>query len=355
MKHSGSICSKKILLIVSCIALIISGALLSIEYIPQKNYSIKNEESSLVYLGEYVGISYSPTVEQVSDDEINQAILYNLYSHSYTEPITDRTHVVSGDVVYYDLVICHNNDIIQVKNDICRVIGKTINFPELEEQLLKTEVGKTFKFSYIVPEDSESIYNGETLVIEGTLLSVNRLIEFDLNDDFVKSYFGVNTVSDFHDMIKSTLSASKDEEQKDYDFYSIIKVICNNSKFIINKSELNEMYEATLSKYDKIAYTYDMEIDTYVKNILNMNMGSFKKYCREECLFIIESNFVLTEICNRENFIITDAEYKAKYDEYGYSQLDLLRSPELKNDVTSIIINEKIKDFLIQVSVAETN
>lgn len=89
-------------------------------------------------------------------------------------------------------------------------------------------------------------------------------------------------------------------------------------EFEIDQYEIAAYSTYLVGEYKKIAYVYDMELNSYVTNILGQDINSFYQYCYEYGEYEIKRYLVIGAIFNDMGFVINDDEYKEMCRAVGY-------------------------------------
>lgn len=320
----------------------------------EENYTIsKHKNSQIISLYNYRNIKYTPICTQITEDDINDAITSILISNSSTEKVTNRSDVRCGDTVYVDYLVLYEENILQVYNQIKIAIGKGLFNEQFESNLISAKIGEKTIFKHKIEDENNKEFFGKTVTIEATVTSIYQVFECELTDSFVKEKFNLNSVDEFYIMIESSLAKESSEEDKIRNGMAVLKIIFDNSKFLINAEELNKAFSSIYGQHTQLAYTYDLEFNDYLHDILNMSKADFENFCYSESRFQLMTPLIIHEIAERENIQVTDDELLVAQYEAGYSDLDILKSPYLKTELTMKILKDKVCSFLVSENVTE--
>ena len=81
--------------------------------------------------------------------------------------------------------------------------------------------------------------------------------------------------------------------------------------------------------------------------------SEFDDYCTQEAIIMIEMNLVIDEIAKSENMGISNDELYEYANNKGYTQIDILKSSQLKKELEYEIIKNKVYDFLLLHSISQ--
>lgn len=315
------------------------------------NYSwTQKAESSIIEMSCYTGLQYEPFNTLITDEDVEKAIDSKLYSAAEMKIINSRSNVVDGDSIFVDYVVSYQGKVLNVYNDIKFTVGEGTFDIEFEKNMLSAHRGETIEFCYLIKDKEHKLYN-KTVQIEAVVTAIYRVEDYVLSDEYVSEHFGIDTVDEFVDSIVSSLEKTRDAEDRVRNAYAILKEICRNSSFIINRDEFELIRNSIVSKYHDIANVYNMDISEYINDILDMNQSEFEVFCENEALMQIQMDLAIHEIAQRENIVITNNELKECAKSKGYSELDLLKFPDLYKELESELIQEKVYEYLLAYSI----
>lgn len=318
-----------------------------------ENYVLsKDENSSIQKLCQYIGLSYEEIVTPILDEDIQEAINVKLMSSAEMLPIETRNYVTDGDSVYIDYVVSHRGKVVGVYNDVKFSVGEGAFDIDFENAIVGAEIGVTVTFDYLVKDSAHALYN-QVVQIEATVTRIYSVEKPELSDEFVSKHFNVTTVAEFEQIIIEALIETRDAEDRIRNAYSILKFVCEGSTFTINKDELNSIRTSVVDNYTQIAYLYNMSLSEYIKEKLDMNQAEFDDYCTQEAVIMIEMNLVIDEIAKSENIGISNDELYEYANNKGYTQIDILKSSQLKKELEYEIIKNKVYDFLLLHSISQ--
>ncbi len=294
--------------------------------------------SEIVTLPEYKGIDVDASLEEVTEEAIQEQVDGIMESLGQYEQIKDRA-VEDGDTVNIDYV--GSIDGVEFEGGTTMgqgtvvTIGVTAYIDDFLEQLIGHNPGETFNVEVTFPEDyGNEELNGKDAVFVTTI----NYIEGDimaLNDEVAKEY-GFNTKEEMLEDIKDWLS----DRQKFMFFTEIIgEATCES----IPQSVLDYVINYDLKQQDDFAMMYYGM--TGEEMILAQGFKTMDAYI-EANMTVYNENALMylaaQAIAELEGLAVTDeelenSEYINSAEEYG--------KPYLKQ---YMLFNEKLPDFIFQ-------
>lgn len=319
----------------------------------EENYVLSiNDKSKIQELYQYKDLSYAEIVTPILDEDIQEAINVKLMSSAEMQPIETRNYVTDGDSVYIDYIVSYRDKVVGVYNDVKFSVGEGTFDVDFENAIVGAEIGVTVTFDYLVKDSAHALYN-QVVQIEATVTRIYSVEKPELSDEFVSKHFNVTTVAEFEQIIIEALMETRDAEDRIRNAYSILKIVCEGSTFTINKDELNSVRTSVVDNFTQIAYLYNMSLSEYINERLDMNQSEFDDYCTQEAIIMIEMNLVIDEIAKSENMGISNDELYEYANNKGYTQIDILKSSQLKKELEYEIIKNKVYDFLLLHSISQ--
>lgn len=317
------------------------------------NYVLsKSENSTIQTLCQYNNLTYTPTETSILDKDVKEAVNAKLMTSSEMCPVEARNNVMIGDNIYVDYIVSYQNKVISVNSDVKISVGEGAFDVDFENQMVNAERGVCVSFDYLVKDPTHALYN-QIVQIEATVTQIYVVETPVLTDEYISKHFGVATVEDFEKMVVKSLEDAREAEDRVRNAYALLKKVCEGSAFIINRSELDSTRETVINNHVQIAYLYDLSPNEYVSQKLCLNESEYADYCTQEAITMIEMRLVIEEIVKLENYSISDDELYEYANNKGYTQLDILKSTQLKKELEYEIYRNKVYDFLLSHSISQ--
>lgn len=312
--------------------------------------------STLVELGEYKGLTYTPMDTTVTDEEVETEVQYmlaNSYTKNEQEIVTETSYV--------------NIDYVGKKDGVA-FDGGTASSQELSiensgyiegfaESIVGMKVGETKVCPMTFPEDyhAEDLA-GQDVVFTITVNSCWEQLPAELNDEFAVEN-GYDNVDTLYAGIREQYEISKQQDAEADMQYQILQKVIDNSTFEMNEDEITLYVNDLKSQYETYASYYGYDLETYVTLASGMTMTEFEDQCREIAIYRIQNPLVQMAVAEAEGLVLTEEEYTERAKEYmeyyGYTTIEELEEAYTKETVELQLTSDMAVEFLTANAVAE--
>lgn len=320
-----------------------------------------NAYNKYVTLGDYVGVEYTKTVVEVTDDDVQAEVDAFLDTLAETVEVTNRA-VKDGDTVNIDYV--GKKDGVAFEGGTAEgsdlEIGSDSFIDGFEDGLIGCEVGESVTLDLTFPEDYQSEdLAGADVTFDVTINSISEKKVPKLTDSVIADNTDYDTVAAYKESVREDLVAQNEsnaEQEVRNTVFSKVVESCEVTGY--DEAEVKklvddefESFKETAASYEDYGYTYEEVlaangyeteeqlkegITEYIKNYLNQKMII---YC----------------IAAKENITVTGEETDKLVQEYmdAYS----IQTKEevydyLGEDYFEVsILSEKVIDFILENAV----
>lgn len=314
-----------------------------------------------VTLGEYKGLTVTEQATEVTDEEIQEEVEYNIQLADAMETVTEGA-VRDGDTANIDYEGKLNGEAFDggTAKGYDLQIGSGTFIDGFEDGLVGVEVGETVDLPLTFPENygSEDLA-GQDVIFTVTVNEIKRMPE--LSDELV------NTISDgeysdvasYRDSIRASLEAEK-ESQKEYLMKSdLLTQVANVSEI---KEYPQKMVDYGMDNmeiyYKSMAESYSMEFADFLTTYFGMTEEEFKEQAEAAVKQNLQQELYLKAIAEAEGLEISDEDYAAGCEDYaqqyGFESADALVAAYGEDTVRVSILQDKVLDFLLDNAVIET-
>ncbi len=123
--------------------------------------------------------------------------------------------------------------------------------------------------------------------------------------------------------------------------------LIKESKFVLDKESVAEYSVEIVNSYETEAYLYDMELERYVAEELQMTEDEFFQECYREGEELIKNYLIVGAIAKEENLEVTEEDIKGlsgvfekDFDEYSEEEKTYIQYQILENKVYKMFIKE---------------
>lgn len=316
--------------------------------------------SDYVTLGEYKGLKVELEPIQVTDEELQDEVRYNVQLADALEEFTEGA-VEMGDTANIDYE--GKLDGVAFDGGTAKgydlIIGSDSFIDGFEDGLVGVKVGDTVDLPLSFPENYYSDeLAGKDVVFTVKVNSVKRMPE--LTDELVNTITDgeYTDVASYQDHLRTQLLEDK-ESQKDSEILNNLMVQVANSCTINEYPQEMVDYGMTNmeNSYRQYAQSYNMEYADFLEAYLGMTEESFKEAALEAVKQNLQQELYLKAIAEAENMEVSDEEYQEGCqrfaDQYGYSSGDELEKDFGEGTIRISILQEKVMNFLKDNAVIE--
>ena len=295
--------------------------------------------------------------EEVTDEQVEQMIQYNLKQNAETEEVKDRV-VESGDTVdinYNGKMDGKEFDGGTAENQQL-VIGSGSFIDGFEDSIIGHKAGDTFDWEGAFPENytNNPDFSGKAVVFTITVNSVKVSKVPELTDDYVKTVSkDSKTVDEYKKEVKKAL-----EEDAKLQYDTTLQT--NVWTAVLDAAEVKQypekklktLKEDLLQQYKDAAEYYDQDFATFLKEKMGVTEEEFEKQVATAAESTLKQQMVAEAIGKKEKLEPSDKEYEKKLEElaetYGYADVDALKEAADEDDLKSIVLQEIVKAWLAE-------
>lgn len=305
--------------------------------------------SDYMKIGEYKGISLDRNLYEVTDEDIELEIQYELEDTG--------AEVKDGTVENGDMVTINFTGTIDGKEfeggsaeDYELIIGDGEMIDGFEDGIIGMKKGESREVEVTFPEDYyEESVAGKAAVFEITLQKFTRPAE--LSDEWVAANTEYKTVEEYRTSIREELELMY-IESADYNLYDDAWNEVYASSELIEYPE--EDIEQAIAAYKKMNEDYiqeaEMEISEFLE-IQGMTEEEYEETCREYAEYKVEQNLIVQGIMDAEGLSLEDEETQALKDElveeYGCESIEELIETYGEQEVNESLALLRVEHFIV--------
>ena len=178
-----------------------------------------------------------------------------------------------------------------------------------------------------------------------TIESINYFKTYELENDFVQKKMGLNSVEEYYEKCKEDLKKEKIREEKENIKRKLWENIGNECEFSFDMEEIAQ-YSLKYAEIQKqMADIYEMDLDTYVQNVLEKSKDDFFNDCYEMGEQEIKKYLLIGAIFSDLQYSITDKEIELMCEKFGYT-FDMVSNDEYALALVKYaIMEEKVIEY----------
>ena len=269
------------------------------------NVALKPE----VKLGKYKGVKIEKVETAVTDEDIDAEIEKERRANSRTIVVEDRA-VKDGDITVIDFEGFVDGVAFEggKGENYPLTIGSGAFIPGFEEQLIGAEIDKEVEVNVTFPEDYQADnLAGKAAVFKCTVHEIKETELPEVDDDFASEVSDFDTVAEWKEDLKKTLTEQKEASAKDEKETKALEAAIENAEMDIPDAMVEYECENMINDYAMRLRQQGLTIDQYMM-FTGMDMNGLKEQMKPQALKTIQSRLVLEAVVAAENLEATDDE-----------------------------------------------
>ena len=268
-----------------------------------------------VSLKEYKGFKVTNTVDEVTEENINQEIEMVRARNGRIVDVTDRA-VENGDLAVIDYEgFCDGVAFDGGKAEKYELaIGSNSFIPGFEDQIIGHNIGESFDITVKFPEEyhSESLA-GKDAIFKIVLHGIKKNELPELDDEFAKDVSEFDTLDEYKADIKAKLVSKNEKSAENAVEEQIINALIENLEAEIPAPMFESEAENFVRDYDSRLRMQGLDLQTYCKytgQTLETLREQFKPMAERQ----VKTRLALEKIVELEAITASDEEVEAEYE-----------------------------------------
>ena len=260
-----------------------------------------------VELGEYKGIEVETTPVEVTDEDIEAEINKVREQNSRIVPVEDRA-IEDGDIAninfegFIDGVAFDGGK----GEDYALTIGSHSFIDTFEEQLIGKNVGDNVDVNVTFPEQYQAAeLAGKPATFKVEILSIKKKELPEVDEDFVQDISEFDTVDEYKEDVKKTITERKENAAKVEKENKIIEKIIEDSKMEIPDAMVDEQARVMVNEMAQNMQAQGFTIQQYMQ-MTGLTAETMAEQMKPQALKRIQSRLVLEAIAAAEKIEISE-------------------------------------------------
>lgn len=266
-----------------------------------------------VTLGKYKGIELEKVDTAVTDEEIDAAIEKERENNARTISVEDRA-VRDGDMTVIDYEGFVDGESFEggKAENYPLTIGSNTFIPGFEEQLVGAELDKEVEVHVTFPEDyQESTLAGKAAVFKCTVREIKEKELPELDDDFACDVSEFDTLAEYREDVKKTLTREKEEAAKAEKEEKVIEAIIAEAQMDIPEAMLATQQRSMADDFAQRIQMQGISIDQYFQ-FTGLTKAALLEQLKPQAEQRIKTRLVLEAVAKAENIEVSEEEYTAE-------------------------------------------
>lgn len=303
-----------------------------------------------VTLGDYKGVEIEKIDAEVTDADIEAALLNEQKQNARNVPVEDRAAKLDDEVSldfegFVDGVAFEGGkgENYQLK------LGSHSFIDTFEDQIVGKNIGDEFDVNVTFPEDYQAEeLAGKPAVFKCKLNGIKETQLPELDDDFAADVSEFDTLDEYKEDLKATLKVKKEKEAKNEKESKVIDKIIEDAEMEIPTPMIDTQKEQMVNEFAQQLSYQGLSIDQYFQ-FSGMTKEKFMETAEPEAIRRIKSRLVLEAIAKAENIEVSEEELNAELEKMAETyQME----PDKLKDLVGDSEKEAIKlDIAVQKAV----
>ncbi len=307
----------------------------------------------IVTLGAYKDIEVKKDKVEVTQEDIDAKINELLNKNVELEIVEDGS-IESGNTAVIDFEGFVDGVAIEggKAENFSLEIGSNTFVPGFEDQLIGMKTNEESEIKITFPENYVANLAGKEATFKVKVHEIKRKVVPTLNDEFVKEadIADVNTVEELKEHFNKEVLAKKEDEADSKQLQELVNLVCEKAEFEVSDKMIEEEAGYMIDNFKARVEQNGLNYEDYLK-MTNTDEEKLLQQAREEALKNLKQIFVINEIGNVENIVVSDedveAELKKMADMYHMDLEELKKNlKDRLNQFKSDLRNNKVIAFL---------
>ncbi len=305
-----------------------------------------------VTLGKYSGVTVTKIDISVTDEEIDKEIETqrnnNAREVSVERPIEEGDTAVIDFEGFVDGVAFDGGK----GEDFDLVIGSHSFIDTFEDQLIGAKAGDDVEVNVTFPEQYQAEeLAGKPAMFAVTIKDVKTKEIPELDDEFADD-MGHDTVEEYKEAVKQTLTERKENDAKRVQTDEAIDLIIDDAQMDIPDPMIDDQVSQMINEFSNSMMQQGLTLEQYMQ-FTGMTVDRLREQIRPDALKRIQSGLVLEQIAKDENLEVSDEEIDAEIEKMAQSygmEVETLKSYIQDSDRENIkadMLSQKAVDFIM--------
>lgn len=313
--------------------------------------------SKLITLGEYKGLQVPFEPREITDEDIQDAILFKLEDFAESG-IADRPAQI-GDTTVIDFTGYVDGEAFEggQGSEYPLELGSGSFIPGFEDQLVGVSAGEEVDVNVSFPDPylNNPDLAGQPALFKVYVHEVQEKIYPELTDEFVKENFNFENEEAWRESVKTDLQQDAESEAEQNYQYELVRALVENCEFDIQEADVKAYTDEMLNEYVSYAAQYGMSLEEFLSSYVGMDEAALRDVYKETAAFRIQMMLVFRAIADAEGIEVSEEECKGLAqeiaDQYGYEDVSAVEDIYPSEAFRDQLIQQKALEFLVENAV----
>lgn len=297
-----------------------------------------------VKLGKYKGVKVDKADTAVTDEEVDAEINKERENNARNIEVTDRA-VKDGDMTVIDFEGFVDGTAFDggKGENYPLTIGSGAFIPGFEEQLVGAQIGEEVEVNVTFPEDYQAEeLKGKAALFKCTVREIKEKELPELDDEFASEVSEFETLAEYKEDVRATLTSKKEKEAKDAKEAAVIEAIVNDSEMEIPEAMLLTQQKQMVDEFAQRMQMQGISMDQYLQ-FTGATYDKMMEQVRPQAERRIKSRLVLEAVVKDENIEASDADYEEELKSMAEAyQMEVDKVKEMLPEKSAVQIKQDI-------------
>ena len=297
-----------------------------------------------VKLGKYKGVKVDKADTAVTDEEVDAEINKERENNARNIEVTDRA-VKDGDMTVIDFEGFVDGTAFDggKGENYPLTIGSGAFIPGFEEQLVGAQIGEEVEVNVTFPEDYQAEeLKGKAALFKCTVREIKEKELPELDDEFASEVSEFETLAEYKEDVRATLTSKKEKEAKDAKEAAVIEAIVNDSEMEIPEAMLLTQQKQMVDEFAQRMQMQGISMDQYLQ-CTGATYDKMMEQVRPQAERRIKSRLVLEAVVKAENIEASDADYEEELKSMAEAyQMEVDKVKEMLPEKSAVQIKQDI-------------
>ena len=311
-----------------------------------------------IKLGLYKGLEYKMPSGEVTEEEIQDELMYLASSLATQEVVTEGV-VENGDLANIDYMgkldgVAFDGGTAQ-GYDLS--IGSHSFIDGFEEGLIGTAIGDTVDLNLTFPEEYHADnLAGQDVVFTVTVNYVTKDIIPELTDEVIKELSNgeYTNIEDYKAALEEQMVADNLEYNNLQVYTELLHMAVDNAEVVkdIPQDYIQTKISRMLINVQDYAKAYNMDLESFLEQYMGMTKEEYNAQSIEYAVEAAKQSLVIRAIAAAEGIAVSEEDMQKAINEYieqyGYKDEADFRAQTNMDDFEEYILTSKVEDFLYE-------
>jgi trigger factor len=307
-------------------------------------------------LGSYKDLSLKAEIVPEDKDAFDKTLESYLTQHASLELVLDRPSK-DTDIVVIDFDGTCNGEKIQggSAKGYALDLAHSNFIPGFAEQLVGHNLKEEFNIEVTFPEDyRDEKLKGQKAAFAIKMNEIKERVLPELNDEFVKKATRFSTVDEMKADIKDYIEKQRESLKKTSAENAVFKAVSDATEISIPQSMINREVNAIANDYRQRLSYQGVNWADFIQ--AQGGEAKFGEVLADEAKVRIKNSLIIDKISKEEKLTVEKEDFTGKLSQlsaaYGATPDAIVKqfgqNPQFINSLSQQIINDKVREFLIE-------